>query len=203
MRRGRFAGFLGLLLCSMAFSGCAMWPYKERYVIAARPASSTDTNAVEWLIQSDTGIASWAMLKPCYAGPEVNTAPIHRSYFVRSKAGHRTDLKNLTFLKESHHPDWTGKVSLYSGWRWKIRPVIGTNLWVALTESSWGTNVSRANVYVFNPEGMVFQRELKGLPSEPQSFRFDANNQELKYRTERGYETYNLLRNSVATDGGR
>ena len=185
---------MGLILASLTLSGCAMWPYKERYVIAVRPASSTDTNVTERLIQSDTGIASWAMLKPCYAGPAVDTAPIHRSYFFRSKSGKRTDLRDQTFLKETYHPDWTGKVSLYGTWYWKIRPVMGTNLWVAMAESSWGTNESRANVYVFNANGIVIERELKGLPQ--QGFRFDANNQELTYRTERGYEIYNLLRDS-------
>src|SRR2546421_7798698 len=192
--------FMGLILASLMVSGCAMWPYKERYVIAVRPASRPDTNVTGRLIQSDTGIASWAMLKPCYAGPEVNTAPIHRSYFIRSKSGRRTDLKGLAFLKETHDPDWTGKVSLWSGYGWKVRPVMGTNLWVALTESTWGTNESRANVYVFNADGIVVHRELKALPWEPQRFQLDANNQEITYRTERGFEIYSLLRDSFSND---
>ena len=186
--------FMGLILASLMLSGCAMWPYKERYVIAVRPASRTDTNVTERLIQSDTGIASWAMLKPCYAGPEVDTAPIHRSYFIRSKFGRRTDLKGLAFLKKTHDPDWTGKVSLWSGYGWKVRPVMGTNLWVALTENDSLKNSRGARVYVFDPRGIIFQRDLTGLEWGLESFRFDVNNQEITYRTERGFESYSLLR---------
>jgi len=71
--------------------------------------------------------------KPCYAGPDVDTAPIHRSYFVRSKSGRRTDLNDQTFLKETYHPDLTGKVSLWGDYTWKVRPVMGTNLWAGET----------------------------------------------------------------------
>src|ERR1051325_3468668 len=144
MRCGSFLVFWGGGICCLGLSGCAMWPYKDRHVIATRTEMGT-TNAVEWLVQSDTGIAGWAMLKPCYAGPEVQKAAIHRSFFVRSKEGKRTDLEHFDFLKETFHPDWTGRVDLWYGGYWKIRPVMGTNLWVAMIENSDGNERGRAD----------------------------------------------------------
>jgi hypothetical protein len=185
----------------MLLPGCAMWPYKERYVIATRPRSVTDTNAVERLIQSDTGIESWALLKPCYAGPPTQKAAIHRSFFVRDQKGKRTDLKHFEFLKEKDHPDWTGRRNLWFSYPWKVRPVIGTNLWVAMNiypgGKLSGNDTHHAQVYIFEPRRIVAERELIGLRWDPNDFRLDAENRRITYRTEKGFETLDVVENKI------
>ena len=183
----------------LLLSGCAMWPDKERYVIATRPESVTNTNAAERLIQSDTGIASWALLKPCYAGPEVGRAAIHRSFFVRDRTGRRTDLAHFEFLNELYHPDWTGRRNLHFESGWIIRPVIGTNLWLALDtypEVSHfdlrGEKAHPAKLYVFEPKRIVLERDLMVLEGGPKAFTFDLANRRITYRTENGDETLDL-----------
>jgi hypothetical protein len=190
----RYALLLGSLLL---LSGCAMWPYKQRYVIATRPESVTDTNIVEQFIQSDTGIASWELLKPCYAGPNVGKDPIHRSFFVRDRAGKRTDLAQFDFLNEWDHPDWTGRRNLYYGDGWKIRPVIGTNLWLAMYARSAGKKFRHAKLYLFEPKRIVLQRELVALGDSPDAFAFDAANRRITYRTESGSQTLDLVEDVI------
>jgi hypothetical protein len=186
--------FLSSLLL---LSGCAMWPYKERYLIATRPASVANTNAAEWMIQSDTGMASWALLKPCYAGPDVIKAPIHRSFFVRDRAGKRTDLAHFDFLKVKAHPDWTGRQNLHYEYGWQVRPVLATNLWVAMRTYWEREKVIHAQVYLFATKQLVYERELVGRTSDAKEFKFDAENRRITYPTDNGYEMLDLLENKI------
>lgn len=190
--------FSALSFCALIFSGCAIWPYQESHVIAARPGSGT--NVVERLIQSDIGLASWALLKPCYAGPEIDKGAFHYSYYVKQSSGSRTKVGGLTFLKHEHQ-DWKDQDNLWDHY-WKVRPVMGTNLWVAFQQYPGRTpNELRLGLHLFSAEGVVAERELNGVPWVPDDFRFDGLSQKLTYRTQQGYETYDLLRDTVVPSG--
>jgi len=204
-------GLLAVLLSVITLTGCAVWPYEEKHIIAIRPA--TPKSATEQLVQLDQGWAQWALLKPCYAGPDVLKIPTSINYFVQRPGDSRIAVKSLGFLPDlpSSPP---GKQDLWScGYNWDVRPVIGTNLWLALDHhhSSHqpalnGTNRFDSDVlmkiYIFNPDQSVLQRELEAYAPWHHNdtildWRFDESNQRLTYFTTNGYATFDLLQNRI------
>ncbi len=194
----------------LLMTGCAVWPYNEKHIIADRPENGT--NSVERLVQSDTGWASWMLLKPCYAGPDVSKSPSKYAYYVEGKAGRRTKVECLTFLKKHGLKDYSYQDTLWRGY-YDVRPVINTNLWLALHRSlsSYRRTANDTNrveyeasfeLYVFNSREIVHQRSWTARPWRQYGtnveFRIDATNHRITYQTTHGDETYDVLRDTVA-----
>jgi hypothetical protein len=204
---------LGSLMCVLLATGCAAWPYTEKHIIAIRSENGTSADAR--LVQCDTGLAYWALLKPCYAGPDVVQSPFKSTYYVENKSGRRAKVESLTFLKKHDLKDYSYQDTLW-GLRYYVRPVLGTDLWAVLDYHSSrhpavnGTNKWDSDkflkLYVFNNREIVRQRELIAYAPRHHNdtivdFRFDASNQRLTYLTTHGYETYDLLRDTVSPSG--
>jgi hypothetical protein len=200
-----FGGLLSMLL----MTGCAVWPYNEKHIIAVRPENGT--NIVEKLVQSDTGWASWVLLKPCYAGPDVSKSPSKYTYFIEGKSGRRTKVECLTFLRKHGLKNDSYQDTLWRGY-YDVRPVINTNLWLALHRypSSYRRTVNDTNnweydrsfeLYVFNNREIVHQRSWTAMPWRQDGtnveFRIDPTNHRITYQTTQGYETYDVLRDTV------
>ena len=194
----------------LLMTGCAVWPYNEKHIIAVRPENGT--NSVERLVQSDTGWASWVLLKPCYAGPDVSKSPSKYTYFIEGKSGRRTKVECLTFLRKHEINYDSYQDTLWWGY-YDVRPVINTNLWLALHRSpsyyrrtAINTNrleyESSFELYVFNSREIVHQRSWTARPWRQDctnvDFRIDATNHRITYQTTLGYETYDVLRDTVA-----
>ena len=196
----------GCLLCGL-LTGCAIWPYNEKHVVAVR--TENGTNIVEKMIQSDTGWASWALLKPCYVGPDVSKSPVKYTYYLENRSGRRTKIESLTFLK---------KHDLFCRRNYDLFPVTGTNVWLALQHSpSRYRQDTRPgglpeydisfSVYAFNAGEIVRQRTWKGQSwiqgGTNADFTMDASNRRVTYFTAQGFETYDLLQDTVSPSGRR
>jgi len=199
-----------IFLCLPLFTGCAIWPYNDKHVVAVR--SENGTNIVERLVQSDTGWASWMLLKPCYVGPAVAKSPSRRSYYIQDKTGRRTKVESLTFLKKRNTNGRPYEETLWPA-HYDVRPVIDSDLWLALrqhalfyprtlNDTNYTQHKTSVDLYVFNSREIVRQRSWTAVPWRQNGtnvqFKFDSANQRITYLTTHGYETYDLVRDAVS-----
>ncbi|TAL06547.1 MAG: hypothetical protein EPO07_01695 [Verrucomicrobia bacterium] len=213
MRTPKYEILLPNLFCVVLLTGCAAWPYNDKHLIAVRPGNGT--NIVERLFQSDTGIASWALLQPCYAGGSVTKDAWKFSYFIEDQSGRRTRIESLTFLKKHCEDYHTYHDTLWRAGYYDVRAVMKTNLWLALSRHSSNYRGGPSHrseydlsfhLYVFDPHTIIRDREWKAIPW-PQNgtnveFRFGAGNQQITYSTTQGFETYDLLQDTVSKGSG-
>jgi len=191
------------------FSGCAIWPYNDKHVIAVRPGNGT--NIVEKLVQSDTGWASGMLLQPCSCSPNLLKSPSKRSYYIQGKSGRRTKVESLTFLKKRERNGRSYQETLRLGY-YDVRPVIDTDLWLALrqhaiyprtlNDTNYTQHKTSVDLYVFNSKEIVRQRSWTAVPWRQSGtnvqLRIDPANHRITYLTTSGYETYDLLRDAVS-----
>jgi hypothetical protein len=184
-------------------AGCAIYPYTEKQTLSVR--YDADKHVVEKLVQVEKGTGYWELVGPTGGGS--SRIPHECKCYVLPAHGSRTEVTCLTFTKN-------GNLS-----QWYVWPVLGTTQWVAITydyKGSLDTNLTTTdvllNLYLFSPTQIIHHRVLtmvmlghymypRETPGNPDSgypdFRFDEANQHLTYMVANGYETYDLLQDTV------
>jgi hypothetical protein len=205
--------FLNIVAVSTLFvgdlflTGCIMYPYAEKNTVAVRYGSGT--NIIEKLVQSESGVAGSAAISP--EGPGSWRQAHKFRYYVERSSGSRTEVTCLSFLRKEDALN-----QLVQRCVWYVRPVVGTNQWVAVNflesrnHGSHGTNKWDHDVflkvYVFTPTDMVCERRLMTFSpwhhnNAIPDFRLDETNQHLTYMVTNGFEMYDLLQDVVHPSG--
>jgi hypothetical protein len=191
---------LRLLLCSLLaapfLSGCFIpFPYKcstKREILAIRPGSGT-TNPVETLTHKITYLDSYVLL-----GADADTGTIKKdikhTFYLEGTNQHPVKVKSLNALK----PDYQ---TIY---RWTLKPIASTNLWVAIKLNPGGkvatnTICTHIDTFLFDAKKAFGNKRLDSYQhfntgnNRGSNYILDQGNRRLIYRAREGCACYDLL----------
>jgi hypothetical protein len=200
--------FLFAVLLLPLISGCLPVGNTYKDPMAVRFVKYGNTNYVtEKLIETDAEFGLGMIVSP--EGPGTAHISQKQSFYLETvgKMGFNRIGFKMAKIKNLPNPKDLGEVSDWNFW-----PVPETNLWMAADSSSYKFSRNKGDspwdkevylkVYLFNPKIVLREKQLMVFVPEHDNdgypdFRFDAQYQQITYKTRSGYETYNFGEDTV------